>query len=358
MVIIGVVLVVIAGLGGWQWYLTDRLASETHADFYNALVSENASFAQAQRLHMERRFAEALPYYNEALKEASSDEQRLQIRLLEARTMMQLQEYAKAVPLLKEIIAADPSARTAYGRAAAAADIADIYSRGIFTVNRDIFNDEPFTSLWVANDVALTLRHVYEYSASIYPIALSQLRIAEWYANQLPDARTPSKTLSESDVQAYLATIQQLVASADQDIAYLREDDAMAGDLHAALLERAVVVGNLNRHGNTSLGEADEDYAQAIEAYVTEGPGQDGIARYYYALFMAQADGAVRKSDIQAILAPLSGADYADSPVRQLLQTARTVLFYRQFPSLLASIDPEFKKFLMTLGWTAADFSS
>ena len=253
-------------------------------------------------------------------------------------------------------MSADPL--TKRGRATAVEDIADIYSRGNIEVNNGIFKDEPFASLFVANDVGLTLGHLHDYAVTIYPLALSELRLAQWYAYQLPSAGTTSKTLSAEVVQKYLAKVKQFVLAADFDINYMQADSTMGADLRAALLTRATVIGHLNRYGDTSTGDANAEFLQAIRAYAVANPGEDGNARYYYALFLAQTGGAGNKAQISSVLAPIGTPTYANSSVRGLLQNARSISFYRQFPVLIAKIDPDFKAYLMSLGWTAADFSS
>jgi hypothetical protein len=352
--ILGVMLVLLLAVGGWQLYVNSGNSQKaSHADFYKSLSETNTSFAQAEQLAAQDRYSDALTLYREALQSTRDDEQRLQIRLLEARTLVLMGSYMEAVPILKEIAGTQSELSTSRARALAFAEIAAIYSFGRVQVNREIFKDEPFKSLWVANDIDLTLRRLYEYAASIHPIAIAQLRVAQSYAAELS---LEGDTLSDLEVQTKIAAIQGLLSSADQDIEYLRGQSAMTKDLHTALLARAKLIGDVQIHG-VSLGDADEAFATAIAAYASEGPGHDGVARYYYAIFLAQAFGESRASDIQEILAPLSTAAYAQSSVTNTLKTARTNGFFRQFPVLLSSIDPEFKAYLVTLGWTQANFT-
>ncbi|MBI5470081.1 hypothetical protein HY968_02040 [Candidatus Kaiserbacteria bacterium] len=352
----GILVMVLLGFGAWYWYVQNNAVPATHADFYKKLSVQNISFADAEKLSGQLRFAEALPLYQTALQSATNDDERLQIKLLIARATVQTGAYMQAVLLLKEIVATRDNPRASRGRAAAVEEIADLYQQGNPDLNREIFNDEPFKSLQVANQGGVTLRRLHEYAASIYPLAISELRIAQWYALQLPQEGKKSK-LSAETIQEYRTKIGQLVSAADRDVSYLRQNSAMIADLRYALLVRAIVVGVLNRKGDTSLGDANEQFVSAIDAYATAGPGQDGIARYYYALFIAQTYGASKKEDIRAVLAPLSSEEYANAPVKKFLMNARTP-FYGVFPTLLAGIDPDFKKFLMTLGWTESDFSS
>jgi tetratricopeptide (TPR) repeat protein len=350
-------LAALLGLGAWQWHLSNQLVEESHADFFTKLREQNLALSEAERLAIEGRFSEAVTKYDAALQVAATDEERTQIMLLKARALVGAGSVADAVPLLKEIVTSDRNNdKTKVARAIAAGTLAGIAARGDIAVNRDIFSDEPFKTLWVNNDPALTLRRVHEYAVSIHPIATSLLNASSWYSSRLADPRL-SQAMPAETAAEYVSKVKSNVALADIDIARMEADGTMLVDLRAALLARALVLGDLERYGDTSLGDADAAFSKAIGVY--EGTyGEDGIARYYYAVFLAQIGGSSKKEEIHGLLAPLSTPAYANSFVRPLLQNARTVAFYRQFPALIASIDPDFKAFLMTLGWTAADFSS
>ena len=109
---------------------------------------------------------------------------------------------------------------------------------------------------------------------------------------------------------------------------------------------------------DTTHGDANVLFKANIDQNAAIGRGEDGLARYGYAIFLAQTYGNQRKSEIAGVLAPLSGQDYVSSLIYGALTSARTSTFNKQYPVLLASIDPDFKAFLMTLGWTASDFTA
>ncbi len=357
-VLVGVLLLVLLGLGGWQWYLKNKLADETQADFYNALSKENTAFADAEKLAINGNFSEAIPLYQTALQATHDDKQRLKITLILARAMVQTGDYAHAIPLLKQVITMSTDPVTARGRATAAEEIADLYSQRDTAITNAIFSDQPFTALLVEGDAGLTLRQLHEYAVSIYPIATAELRVAKWYSAQLPNAGKKSVTINAAQVDQHVATIHSLLGTADYDINFMQADGTMGHDFRTAILLRAGILGDLNRFGDTSIENAEAQFLRAIDAFTKTGPGQDGIARYYYALFLAQTYGAEKKAQIQTILAPLSTSEYAASPVITILKNARAVASYRKFPKLIATIDPDFKAYLMSLGWTPEDFSS
>ena len=354
--IVATLVVILTGLGVFQWFQMGNSAKYPgHADFYQSLTTTNVSFAQAEQLANNGSFAETLPIYEKALQQATNADERLQIQFLRARAMVQTEAYAEAVPILKEIIAIDATSQTARVRALSVAEMAEIASRGVPDINRVIFKDEPFTALWVANNASLTLRHMYEYAVSIYPVAIAQLRIAQWYSQQLPTATASSSAQTKSDYQVQIA---QLVANADLDIAYMERDGTMPFDLRYALLMRAILVGTLNRKGDVSFGNAPEAFEHAITAYASVGPGHDCLARYHYALFTAMAYGSAKKMDIHTILQPLMGEAYAQPEACTFLRKDYTSSYDRGFIRLVANLDSNFKSYLTSLGWTAADFSS
>lgn len=351
------ILVLLLGIGAWLYFDDRSTPPSTHADFYRVLVTENTPFAEAEALATQMRFAEALPLYQDALRSATHEEQRLQIKLLIARMMVQTGAYAEAVPILKEIVATGDNPRISRGRAAAVEEIAGIYARGIPDLNDQIFKDEPFTSLLDANGVDITLRHLHEYAASIYPIAVPELWIAQWYAYQLPHVDATSR-LSPDTIRDYKVRVAQSLSAADSDISYMQRNGTMDADLRYALLMRAIVTGMLFRKGDISFGDVHAQFANVTDMYAQIGQGYDCPPRYHYALFLAQTYGTDKKTDIQVVLEPLSEEAYAQTGSCSFLQEARDSGYYRQFPKLIANIDADFKSYLMTLGWTEADFSS
>lgn len=353
--LIAILGIVLLGAAAWYWYAYETPPA-THAGFYGILSERNASFAKAEEHASHLRFAEALPLYQAALQSATNEDQRIQIRFLIARMMVQTKDFMQAVPLLKEIVNAENTPRFARVRALAVEEIAGLYARSDDAVNAEIFKDEPFKSL-LTDRTDLTLQKLHEFAASIDPLAISNLWMAQWHTFQLPDAGKQSK-FSIATVEEYKAKIQEYLAAADRDIASMQQEGTMGADLRFAILMKAIDIGMLVRKGDTSFGDPIPLFADALAAYQVLGPGYDCIPRYHHALFLAQTYGAEKKADIQAILKPLSAEAYTSSNACIFLSRARSGTYVRQFPILIANIDPDFKAFLMTIGWTAVDFSS
>lgn len=342
------------GVGIWYWY-TQSLISETHAEFINKVSTNHPLFAEAERLAIQSRYTEAIPLYQAVLREAANDDQRVLFKLQLARSMVRNGEYQDALSLLKEIVAMEGEPRFARARATAVEEVSGIYARGNAETNSQIFKEEPFKSLQ-ADRVDVTLRQFHEFAASIDPIAIANLWIAQWYAYQLPDVGRESK-LTEEALYDLKQQIAKHLSAADRDIDFMRQQGTFGADLRYALVMRAIVSGLLSRKGELSYGDPHELFREAIEAYAAVGDGFDCIPRYYYALFMAQSEGVARTEDIKKILEPLSGDVYVQSKQCSFLEKSRMSNYNRQFVRLLGNIDGGFKNTLRTLGWTEADFS-
>ena len=120
-----------------------------------------------------------------------------------------------------------------------------------------------------------------------------------------------------------------------------------------------MVKGGLTTAGLLTRESADDAFKQALQAFVTYGykPADDSFARYHYAAYLSRA-AAPKKIDIQAVLAPFStDASYASSSAAPYFKAGRTNLQGQKANlQTLAKLDPDFKKFLTSLGWTSSDF--
>src|SRR6185436_5709624 len=123
------IFIVCAALAGWWWYLGDK-SKATYSDFYSSMVAENTTFATAESLASQGRFAEALPLYQEALQNSTNDDQRLQLTLIIGKILVAMGSYKESLPHFKSVVLMDTDPLTARGRAAAAEEIAQLYMLG------------------------------------------------------------------------------------------------------------------------------------------------------------------------------------------------------------------------------------
>jgi len=239
---------------------------------------------------------------------------------------------------------------------------AAFYISGDARYTNEIFKDQPYTALYTASDVSQSYRNLFGYATSLYPLAYSELRIAFWYANQIVPASSNGVapvTLSPDQVSSYKNIIRQDIASADKDIARIQNDPNQNGIIPALIQREAVVAGKMQITGDDSFGDAETLFKEDLALYAsTTPPGSDGFTRYYYAAYLAHRYGKSRAADIENILAPLyTDAPYKGTPSAHEFGTERNnILGDKPNLQLLASIDPKFKTYLISLGWTATDF--
>ena len=371
-----VVLVVIfcgAGLFGWEYYLhQQQLASEAasvaNQTTYEKLLAENAAFAKADALYKAGQVTEAEAELNTAFQSAKTPAEEGQIQFKLATVIendfKNPDQALTAIPLLKTI-AADTS-YPAIVRASAVQQMGaafyDLGGDSRFT--KEIFKDEPYKSLYVKNYTNLSYRKLFEYAAALYPLAYSELKIANWYANQISLSVPPVKgvakvTLSSEQITAYKETIRQNIAAADQDIARIKDDPNQNAPVPLLLEEEGVVVGKMQILGDASFGDPEKFYAQALTLFDAAQPaGSDGFVRFNYALYLAQRFGSSRAGDIVNLLAPFytTSVYKGSSAQNQFISERNNILGSKPAFVTLASIDPNFKSFLISLGWKETDF--
>lgn len=334
----------------WYWpgAREETIADVTNTTLYTTLTTSNVAFTEADAARMDGDFAQALPKYQLALQVSRDPIEKAQIRYFIAYATGRTQGYMAAIPLFKEIVADESSPPRI--RAHTIQEMGSLFfSYGDPKITQEIFKDEPYASLIVTGDTSMTYRHLFEYASSFYPLALSELRIAYWYASNLSASATTA---------SYAALVKQKVESADRDIARMQTDPLDKDLFPLALARRALVIGMLNSKGDMTFGDARAAYRVADAAYKAGG-WVNGFVPYNEAVFLARMYGAAEASEIQTILSPIytqsSKPGYA--PILTFLKNGRATSSGNTSDiRLLASIDPKFKTFLLTLGWQDSDF--
>lgn len=360
--IIGLLVLLFVGITTAAWFLLRGTSSTipTVQQFYSTLTAENTAFAQAEAIRSRGGgAAEALPLYKEALKSARTPAEEGQIKLLIAMMTGQLSQGTASIPLFKEV-AADTRYPTRV-RAFATQEMAlALNSTGSNKVWHAIFDEEPYKGLVDPKDNSITNRHLFEYAASIYPLAVSEIAVADWYANRLvvsAKATTTSMRLSDATVASYKDIIRQNLALADADIERSRTSPLGESNVPLALLRRAVLVGKLQITGDSSFGNAEEAFLAAEQEYAKRG-WSSGFVFFNHATFLVHYYGAARASDIRELLKPVTASQVFDSKkfARYLKNIRVAAPIPRTDAVRLARIDSEFKSYLISLGWAEADF--
>lgn len=326
----------------------------TTVDNYSATLVNNPSFSEGMALYKQGAYDPALARFDAALSQATNDTERGLIAFRIALTKEQMGDYQGSIENLHDIIINPEYSRMA--RAYAAQEIAlMLYKWSDMTIVTPAFSREPLKSMYVPGDVALSIRKVLDFSSGLYPLANTELRIADWYAWEIFNKRVTAE-----QANAYKSIIRQKLAAADEDIARIRQLPNEVNAIPTALTRKAVVIAKMQASGDTSFGDYDDAFRQALNVHALSGPkGGDGYLRFYYAFYIATIDGSIRTADIHTLMSPIyESSEYVGSSAENFFKTERTnLLSVKSSLVLIASHDSGFKKYLMGLGWRESDFT-
>lgn len=319
------------------------------------LSQENTDYARARELVTAGKHAEAEEAYNAALAHATDYVQRGQIRMGIAQQKYRQGDDLGAVRLFKELIADSNNIR--FLRAYAAQWIAFINEKADPEITEEIFSTEPYVSMRVEGDVALANRHLAEYASSIYPLGLTEMYIATWYAEKLTETPPPPEAL------AYVDIVKRKIENAEKDIKRAENDPGGRPGIPDILQNEAWVKGDLAIAGAGSVADAEAQFQRAFAAMTAYGkPAEyDQYARLHYAIFLMRMYGKGKSAGIHSTLSPLYESD--------VYKSASLVSFLKNIGSggpvdpkkkkhigQLANYDSGWKTYLLSLGWKESDF--
>jgi hypothetical protein len=320
------------------------------------LVATNPAYAQGNQLMSSGQYTAAAQQYRAAVSQTTdlslTEQATSQFALASADAAAG--NYTEAVATY-ENIAASTTTLSNLARAYAVQYLGLIYySSSDPAVAAEIFNDPSYAPLFVSGDERLSLRNLFDYAASIYPLASSELYSADWYVDNLP-AATSTQT-------QYLNTISQKLALASQDIAYLRAAPLQSYISYAlvnALDTQAVVLGKLQILGQTRFADPDQAFMDLMSTYATFHLQYDGMARLHYAIYLSDRYGSSRAQDIKNLLAPIETNPSSTSLYIVAFLKNEQANRWGEKADLVAlsTLDPNFKTLLTSLGWSAADFT-
>jgi len=320
---------------------------------FKVLTATNPAFAEADAAAAAGKYEEAKMLYAKALSAASDKVQIGQIEYKLASLEDQYGDPITAIGLYKKIVADPAFANYHIVKAYAVQSMGELYFRnGNVAVAKEIFKDQPYAAMVVAGQNQLTLRHLYDYAVTFYPLGISELRIANWYADNLKNVTTDGTSASST----YPAFIKDALALADADIQRTKTDVNAARGIPLILDRKASLYLRLYNAQLATAPEAEKACEEAIHMYASIGrPQNDGFARYYDAVLLSQIGS--RNDDVRAILSPLSDASYKGSNAFSFFQNEKAnTLGQKDRLVTLARIAPQFKALLLSLGWNEKDF--
>lgn len=351
-VLTSLLIVGVLAIAGYMFYSrTVPGTSNMQEDSY-AQLELNDSYVQAEELFREGNLEAAKTQYEQALRTALDADQEGQILYKIALTETH-SDPQTAIGRLKGIIKGElySDVQKAY----AAQRLALMFYR-----NSDpelvpiIFAGDPYAGFYQEGDTALALRRLFDYASSFYPLAISELRSALWYADRIKEA---SGTESFDGVRAqYLPTLQQKLADAEHDIERTKDLKQAGSLIPEALYLKAVVYARLASAG------LNYDWEQAMQealntALVVGGRGSDGSARYAYAMNLFLYEDGREQEAFDLLTTMVENIDSYPTFKRMFENEKDNVLGQREALVQLANAWPEFESLLISLGWPQTAFA-
>lgn len=326
-------------------------------------LAQNPSYVAAIAAMQQSQYQTAYNLFTEALSKTSTDEERGQLEYNQALALLANSQPLKAVPVLKGI--ADNESYSRLLRSYALERIVSLYITYRYKgISDALFSTEPYKNFITSNPL-LSYRKVAEYAAdSLYPIAEAELDVAAWYANDAYAAYTGTASTSVA-AKARITTDAQSallrLSLAQKDIPRIASDPVWAAGLPETYFHLADTAATLRAVGipESEAGNPEKLYQQGFAALNTNA-GFSGftllyqaIGYYDYAAYLARTYGVSRASDIKSLLAHFyTSTTYQIPPITNFFASAavRTNNTHATLVKL-AGIDPDFKKYLVSLGW-------
>lgn len=329
------------------------------------LSQQNQDFAAGNTYQTQGNYMEALQSYQKALSQAQDASQKAVIEFRIALAAERSGNFSQAIQGFKKIVADQSSyPDSVLLRAYALQDMGYMhyqYHSGnqAQTIFDAIFSDTPYSDFKkkAGSDSGLAYRYLFEYATSFYPLAYSEARIAVWYSNNLVGSLGGATTTQAGG--SNLAAVRLALQRADADVQRTKDASDTSMWIPPVLQLEGVALGQL-----ANVGAADPTQ---VEAYFQQGllwekkeqykPGS--FTTYDYALFLAKQYGNKRVKDIQNLLSVFNSSNTSNinpSVIAYFKPAAggASSMLSKNF-ALLAGLDPDFKTFLMSLGWHASD---
>lgn len=361
-----VALALLAIAGGTWWYLSVQAPASSKSKTDNspaaALVKQNQNFVAGLAYQKAGDYNLALQSYEKALAETQDSSQKAQLLFSIAYANERLGKYADAIAKYKAI-AADTS-NFPISRAASVQQIGlmffTYYGAGAQqTILTETFKDAPYNTFNTTGSTNLAYTKLFEYAASIYPLAGSEVRIAYGYTNELIDTLQSATTTPQG--KAYLALIQESLKATDADLGRMFRITVEHNLIPEILVREGTTYDRLFTLGVESAGVAEPYFKQAVpySLYIGSKPGT--FIPLNYGIFLTKRYGTERAADITTLLAPFkvgNGAQISSTVVAYLkaARTSSTAVKERPLLVKMGQMVPDFKTYLVSLGWKASDF--
>lgn len=325
---------------------------------YDGLTANSPSFPLALQFAKNKDYIKAREYYVKAAQETTDAVQLSIIRFQMAVLRAEEGKYLEAIDELKALIKDEKT--PALTRAYSFLEFGLMYYRfADSAITERIFEGDVYYRALRDIDERVTYRRIFEESARLYPLALAEYRIADWYATELFNAEHGGPSIGNEIKAEYTQILEGRWNAGEQDferIKLIPSEYARYGP--QSLLRASIISGKMSALGNSSYGDVEERFERAFAAYASR-PGSDGYVRFHYAVALAKMPTSASSDRIELILAPFytQGSVYKDTSVISFFRNEKNnVLEVKQDLVMLAAIDSRFREFLVSLGWDSTDF--
>lgn len=358
------VILAAAVVGGgfvWYWYAINVGKTNTYQPTSGPYGGEAAHIAESNTAYAQARAAQkvgditlARQKFEEAYNAATTPTERAQIRQEEGNLLLNSGSVQDGVLMLKGVIAnADaPALQKAY----AVQSLGQGYYAGYEGIYQAVFSGSPYESFIVQGDAEATLKNLFSYGSSFYPLYYSELRIANWEARELLLRKTGKSTATHPTSQEITDSIKAHVSAADADIEQIK--GAYPGDPRIAsyMLMKVFLAGRLYFAGDTTtIPDLRGLFDEALRtARVNGNTTVEAYLLYREATFYAFSDPTQYAAEIKNILSNFyDSTRFSQTSFVTFLANEKTnQLSSKSDIELLASIDPKFKEYLVGLGWS------
>ena len=370
-VIVALVIVALAAAGVLVYLLlSPRQPENRYADVTvnTVLRQENHDFVTGLSYLKIKDFDKALSSFEAALTHASDAWQEGLISYYIGLAKEKLGRYAGAIEAYKAV-----ATNTDYYpiiRAYAAQQIGimyQVYYDAQPAIAAATFTGDPFASFKQEGDnegkgYDASYMRLFEYAASIHPLALSESYVASMYAIDLHDRLKRATTTAEGRVamQRTVAALQAI----DADFARLARNPDEAAFIAGVYLREAIAKTYLILSGVPGYTNEDVNslYLKALAAAASTGQPPGNFIAWLYGNFLDRMYGKSRIADMEKALAPFSVNNTENispliPPYFKSLATNPAYGHHKSAVVRAAALVPTFKAYLVSLGWHASDFA-
>jgi hypothetical protein len=333
----------------------EEIPQKREGPFYAELLKKNEKFAQGESLFKSGNYTEAIARYEESLENVEGYKEEGQIKYKIGLAYLNGDKPMEAIAVLKEV--AKNKNYTERIRAYAVQSLGNmLYSFNTQEVRNEVFKGNPYKKFLekAKGNQAIAERKLFEYASSLYPLGVSEMRIAKWHSSKVVRLVATGNDDEETKqkIEDAKSIIREKIKNTDAYLVEIVNDEQERVYLAEVWRRKATVLGDLFYAGDTTFPNPEGAYKTALQ-FAIFSVGGEASAKYSYALFLAKMYGEERASDIQGLLSDFYNTNkYSKTGMVRMIRNEKDGLSgNKESILLLAKIDTRFSEYLKTLGW-------